>query len=484
MSNLVITLSFAFFLLLFTVIGALASRKKQSSSEDYLVASRNVNPWLIALSAVSTNNSGYMFIGLIGFTWRQGLEAIWITFGWILGDLITWFWVHSRVRRQSEQRNAASVPALLATDSSGKQHRLISVAAGILTFLFLGGYAAAQLKAGSTTLHTLFGWPMWLGSVLGVAIVTVYCMSGGIRASIWTDAAQSIVMLFAMGLLVTSCVVEVGGFSSLMQQLEAIDPKLIDPMPSGLIFGFGLYVLGFVFGGIATIGQPHILVRFMAIDATSSIKKARWIYFAWYTFFSACALVVGLYARVLLPDLGAGLSGVELSAATEGALPTLSIKMLPPVLIGVMLAGLFSATMSTADSQILSCSAAITQDMIPRLKNSYAASKVATLLVALLALIIALTADSGVFAIVLLAWSVLGATIGPVLLIRLTRLPLGGPQALLMMASGILTVVWWGNSAWAGSIFKALPGVVVPLMVYAAWHIVSKLRRTPGASRL
>ena len=192
-------------------------------------------------------------------------------------------------------------------DHRQKLQRPLSIVAGLLTFLFLGGYAAAQLKAGSTTLHALFDWPLWLGAVIGVVIVTVYCFAGGIRASIWTDAAQSIVMIGAMALLLGYCVVAVGGPSALLAQLEAIDPQLVQLVPSGLAFGFGLYLLGLTFGGIATIGQPHILIRFMAIDATDSIRKARNIYFVWYIFFSVAAFAVGLYSRVLLPDLTAGL---------------------------------------------------------------------------------------------------------------------------------------------------------------------------------
>lgn len=467
MQNLAIVGSFLFFLLLFTGIGVLSSRQKTASSEDYLVASRNVSPWLIALSAVSTNNSGYMFIGLIGFTWRSGIEAVWITFGWILGDLLTWFWVHKRVRDQSEAVGAASVPALLATLRNGRVQRPIAIAAGVLTLLFLGGYAAAQLKAGSMTLHALFDWPLWLGSVIGVVIVAVYCMSGGIRASIWTDAAQSIVMIGAMSILVAYCVHEVGGPQALWAKLAAIDPKLVDLLPRSLSFGLALYVLGFVFGGVATIGQPHILVRFMAIDSSNSLNKARVIYFVWYTFFSAAALVVGLYARVILPELGAGLSGEALASATEGALPVLSVKLLPAILIGVMLAGLFSATMSTADSQILSCSAAVTQDIMPRWSSSYRASKIATLSVAALALGIALTASSGVFSLVLVAWSALGAALGPILLVRLARRPLPTGLALAMMAVGIGTVFAWGASPYTNSIFKVLPGMVAPCVLYA-----------------
>lgn len=466
MNHYLIIGSFLLFLVLFTVIGALASRVKKSSSEDYLVASRDVSPWLIALSAVSTNNSGYMFIGLIGFTWRQGIEAIWITLGWVLGDLLTWFWVHKRVRAQSEAVSATSVPALLATRQDGTISRPISVIAGLLTLFFLGGYAAAQLKAGSTTLHVLFDWPMWAGSVIGVVIVTIYCMSGGIRASIWTDAAQSVVMVGAMTMLLVTCVLEVGGPHELFAALHQIDPALTQLIPGDLAFGFGLYVLGFIFAGVATIGQPHILVRFMAIDATGSIPRARTIYFIFYTFFSVAALAVGLYARVLLPELGMGLDGAQLAAATEGALPSLSVKMLPPVLIGVMLAGLFSATMSTADSQILSCSASITQDIHPRWSRSYNASKIATLSVAALALFIALVASSGVFSLVLMAWSALGATLGPILIVRMANRPLSNSTAIAMMSSGLATVFIWDMLPWGDSMFKALPGMCVPLCLY------------------
>ena len=479
MDQLLITASFALFLIGFTLIGALSSREKTDSSEDYLVASRNISPWMVALSAISTNNSGYMFIGLIGFAWRSGLEALWINVGWILGDLITWFWVHRRVRARSERVEANSVPGLLAADGRGRIQRPIAIAAGLLTFIFLGGYAAAQLKAGSTTLHTLFDWPMWLGAVIGVIIVTIYCFAGGIRASIWTDAAQSLVMFGAMLILLAYCVLSVGGPMTLVERLGAIDPQLVELFPHGLAFGFGLYLLGLTFGGVATIGQPHILIRFMAIDATDHIRRARNIYFGWYIFFSICAFGVGLYSRVILPEITAGLTGTEAVRATEAALPALSMELLPPILIGVMLAGLFAATMSTADSQILSCSAAVTQDVFPRWKDSYVASKVATLAVAVLALVIALVAESGVFTIVLMAWSILGASLGPVLIVRLAgwRLPSG--LALAMMGLGIATVVAWGESAWSGDVFKALPGLLVPMALYALVATGWRLRGEP-----
>jgi sodium/proline symporter len=256
MNSTLIVVSFSVFLLAFTAIGAFASRKKRDSSEDYLIASRDVNPWLVALSAVSTNNSGYMFIGLIGYTWQVGIQAAWISVGWVFGDFLTWFWVHKRVRNQSEAVGARSVPGLLATGADGVVNRPIAALAGVLTFLFLGGYAAAQLKAGSITLNAVFGWPMWAGAVIGAVIVAIYCMAGGIRASIWTDAAQSVVMLISMAILLGACTLQVGGLSSLYEALNSIDPSLVSVIPQGLAWGFGLYLMGFVFAGIGTIGQP------------------------------------------------------------------------------------------------------------------------------------------------------------------------------------------------------------------------------------
>ncbi|MCP4502563.1 MAG: sodium/proline symporter [Deltaproteobacteria bacterium] len=479
MNLIVVGLSFAAFLIAFTLIGVMSSREKQETSEDYLVASRSVNPWLTALSAVATANSGYMFVGLIGYAWLSGIEAMWVTFGWIAGDLVTWFWVHKIVRERSERLNTASVPALLATENDGTNNRLISVASAFLTLFFLGGYAAAQLKAGSVTLNAVFDWPIELGAVLGVVVVVVYCFSGGIRASIWTDAAQSSVMIVAMAILLGVCVGEVGGFSMLMQRLEAIDPDLVSYAPKNLLFPLAVYVLGFVGAGIGTVGQPHILIRFMAIESTKSLDKARILYFIWFTLFSAAALGVGLYARVLVPDLTAGLEGAAITMAAESALPALAIKMLPSALIGVMLAGIFSATMSTADSQILSCSAAITQDAFPQFKSSYKASKIATISVALLALVIALTASQGVFAMVLLAWAALGASLGPILVIRLANLPIPGPLGLVMMASGLATVVFWGNSAYGDSLYKIVPGMAVPSIIYAVVYFAELRNKEP-----
>ncbi|MEZ6132585.1 MAG: sodium/proline symporter [Planctomycetaceae bacterium] len=475
-----VAISFLFFLAVFVVIGVSSARMRQATTDDYLLADRNVPPWLAALSAVATNNSGFMFIGQIAYTYRVGVQAVWMMVGWVVGDFVAWLLVHPQVRRQSEEMQVATIPALLGSSPNGEK-RLIVVLAGLMTFILLGVYAAAQLKAGSTALQTLFGWPPEVGAIAGAIIVVLYCFSGGIRASIWTDAAQSFVMIAAMATLLIAAGSEVGSPVDVWNNLKSQDPSLVKWFPQDLKFGFAMYLLGMTFGGFGAIGQPHILVRFMAIRSIDEIQRARWIYFMWFIPFFVASISVGLYARACMPDLldiplTAGLTE---SQATELAMPELARRLLPDVLIGLTLAGLFAATMSTADSQILVCSSAITQDINPRWKNSYMASKLATLAVTSLALAVALFAGRGVFALVLIAWSALGAGLGPPLLLRLLHVRLSSLTIALMMTAGVSTVVAWNTLGYDADIFKLLPGMIASFIMWPVGSACDRLGARP-----
>lgn len=470
-----VIISFIFFLAAFVVIGVSSMRARKGTADDYLLADRSVPPWLAALSAVATNNSGFMFIGQIAYTYRVGIESVWMMIGWVVGDLIAWQVVHPRVRRESEKIEVATVPALLGTTRDGEK-RIIIVLAGLMTFVLLGVYAAAQLKAGSTALQTLFGWEPQVGAVIGAVIVVLYCFSGGIRASIWTDAAQSIVMILAMAILLIAASFEIGSPVDVWSNLNAQDPELVTWFPNDLKFGFALYLLGMAFGGFGAIGQPHILVRFMAIRSVEGVQRAKWIYFLWFIPFFVASIAVGLYARAYMPDLTSIplTEGLTEFQATELAMPEMARRLLPDVLIGLTLAGLFSATMSTADSQILVCSGAITQDINPAWKNSYFASKLATLAVTGIALSIALFAGQGVFSLVLIAWSALGAGLGPALMLRLLGIQLSSLVITLMMMAGVGAVIAWNAIGLDGDVFKLLPGMVASFLM---WPIGGMMQR-------
>ncbi len=445
----------AFFLslLAFTGIGILSSRKKQSTTEDYLLAGRSVSPMLVALSTVATMSSGFMFIGQIGFTYRLGLASMWMLVGWTIGDYLAWRFLYRRVRQISGDSNEISPLRLLKpTDENGV--RLLVPLAGLVTVFYLSMYAAAQLKAGGTALQSIFGLPESLGAIIGTLIVVIYCFSGGIRASIWTDAAQSTVMFVSMMLLVVTANFAVGGLGGLFGRLEAIDPSLTSLFPQDLRYGFLLYFLGMVAGGFGVIGQPHLLVRSMCIQDASAIRRARLYYFLWVIPFYAFAIGVGLHARVLMPELAeaAGL-------ASEQALPLLSLRLFPDILVGLVLAGLFSATMSTADSQMIACTSAVTQDIRPSWRKSYRATKVTTIVVACTALTIALSSPDGVFALVLDAWAVLSCTLGPLFVLRVLGFSISQRTGLLLMGVGFAVSNGWVVLNLSDAIYTNLPGM-------------------------
>ena len=442
----VAAISFVFFMLLMTAAGAMAWIRKKKTPSDYLLASRGVHPLLTALSTVGTNNSGFMFIGMIAYTYRIGIESIWMMVGWIFGDLLAWIFVHPRVRQQSDNLDVNTIPALIGTRKNHTDRWLIA-AAGLLTFVFLGIYAAGQLKAGSTALHALFEWEMYVGVLIGAAIVVIYSYAGGIRADIWTDVAQSAVMLIAMVSLLVAGYMEIGGIQALRDKLVEIDPSLIRLFPDNLSFGIAPFVIGFFFAGFSVIGQPHLMTRLMAINSVAEIRSARVYYFSWFVPFFIASVGVGLYSRVIIPDIGALEIARGLQEPTELALPLLTMELLPQIFVGFALAGLFAATVSTADSQIIVCSGAITQDMQPKWRESYLASKLATFSITTFALLIAL------------------------LLIRIFSLPLPASVGIAMMMTATLTVVGWRSMGYSDDVFQAMPGWIVAMLLYAAYWL-------------
>ncbi|MEE4360476.1 MAG: sodium/proline symporter [Pseudomonadales bacterium] len=473
-----ITLSFLAFLALFIGVGVSAYRLAGNDSRDYLLASQSVKPWLAGLSAVATNNSGYMFIGVIGYTYVTGLPAIWMMIGWIAGDIIASHFVHARLRRATtvDTRTFSSVLATWDGDS----RRWLRLAGGLLSIAFLGAYAAAQLTAGSKALSVLFGWESWVGATIGAVIVLAYCVAGGIRASIWTDAAQSLVMLIAMATLLFVAVSHLGGVASAYTALDAVSPEYMSLSPTGLAFGDtlgpALFVLGWMFAGASVIGQPHIMIRFMALDSEANMVRARLWYYGFFITFYFLANAVGLLSRVLVPAEGFD---------AELALPTIALELLPDVLVGLILAGVFAATMSTADSLVLACSASVTEDLAPRLDRVSPNSRLwlvkgATLLVTLLALTIALTGPDGVFVLVIVAWSALASAFAPLLLVQALGQRVSEGLALTMMFVGVATVYAWKQFPLLADFYEGMAGVLAGLAVFGLGRLMGLARSASG----
>jgi len=460
--------SFLFFLLAFVLIGVSSAKHRQPSTADYLLASQDVKPWLVGLSFFATENSGFMFVGYIGMIYLQGVSAIWLAVGWYVGEVCILWWTGSRIRERTTELEAQTYSSLLSR-WSGEEFVAVRRLSALVIMIFLGVYAAAQLSAGGKALHVLVGWDYTVSASVGFVIVLLYCYAGGIRASIWTDAAQALVMLVSLIVLVIVGLSHVGGYSELWTKLAAIDENLVRVIPENLKFGFLLYFLGWLFAGMGVLGQSHVMVRFMVIDESKHVRRALVYYFGMVVTLSALCLTVGLITRVLLPELA--------TSDPELGLPTLSAALLPEVLTGLVLAGLFSAAISTADSQILSSSAALTRDLVPQYRDSYLWTKVGTVLVASIALGISVAGFTNVFTLVTFAWSVMAAGFAPLLFLFTIGKRPSESQALSMMLVGIVAAVLWKQLGYADHVYNVLPGIVAGLLTYGVMCLLPSTQR-------
>ncbi len=462
--------AFIGFLLGFTLIGLSSVNRSRGTRHDYYLADSSIKPWLVGLSAVATNNSGYMFIGVIGYTYATGLASIWLMFGWILGDFLSSLFVHRRLRLASAATDEVSYAGVLANWYGGNNRQLQRVI-GLISLLFLLTYAGAQLVAGSKALQVLFGWPGWAGAVMGAVMVTLYCFAGGIRASIWTDAAQSIVMMTAMSVLLYVAVAALGGLDGAMVQLGAVDgflnwfPDDQSLVAPGAIGGF-LFAAGWLFAGLSVIGQPHIMVRFMALEDADEMSRARLWYYLWYLVFYCLATGVGLLSRVYLPDSG--------SFDAELALPLMALELLPPALVGLVLAGIFAATMSTADSLILSCSAAITHDLLPHRIEKTRLIKVTTVVTTGCALGLALMNNESVFSLVVMAWSGLASAFAPLLIAFCLGWQPGQLKSLAAIFLGLAVALGWRIAGLQDAVYEGFPGILTGFALLALFRVTGR----------
>ncbi|RJU86894.1 MAG: sodium/proline symporter [Candidatus Poseidoniales archaeon] len=458
--------SFLLFLLIFAGVGMASIFVKKNTTDDYLVAGRGMHPALAALSAVSTWNSGYMFIGFIGFMWMYGYSAIWISLISTLGQLVAWIWIYKRIQHEANERNVRSLSSLVAKVKGAPEAKL----AALFSVMFLLIYAAAQLSSGGKALFAMLGWSQMVGILIGYMLVILYCTAGGIRASIWTDAAQSCVMIVGSTLLCWVALAEVGGLSGLHSSLSDIDPNLTDIAPQGLKFGFSLWVFAFFLGGVGVAGQPQVVSRVMTLESDSDRKQACIWFFVWQTPFLVLMILIGLASRVMFP--------VQDSFDPELALPMLAMDVLGPFWVGVILASIFAATMSTADSQVLACTAAITDDLVPSWAQDHSKTKLTTVTMAILATLISLgalwTENNSVFSLVVLAVYGLGGIFIPLLLIRFSGYQPSSAHSIIMMISALVAVITWRLMGLNDEIFESVPGMGAAFLAHFIMLAVKK----------
>lgn len=463
----VVLYSFFAFLGSFLLIGLLSIRKRQKSPEDYLLASRNVGPAFVGLSGAASTASGFGFTGIIGYGYVMGLSGAWFVIAVLIASMIAFAITARRFRAGTQRKKVASYSEYLVSGMQGNV-KTIHIIIGLVSIFSVILYATAQLTAGSKALHVLFGWEYGVGAIMGAIIVVLYCFAGGIRASIWTDVAQIIVMYGAMTLLAVVSLHHIGGVGALYSQLQVIDPNLVSIFPQNNPFGALLFILGWASLGFAFIGFPHVMVRFMTLENPKDTKKAITWFQGSYGAFYITAYIVALCTRVLVPDVA--------NFDKELALPELAQDMLPAVLVGVILAGIFAGTISTADSLILSCTASLSRDIFPKYKNSYRFLKIATVGMTGLALAIALSGSKSVFDLVLFAITIMGAGFAPLMIVRVLQWHITPLLAFFMMAGGLTAGIWWRVQGYHAYVYDALPGIVMAFVVYGLGRLIWAVR--------
>ncbi len=489
--------SLAAYFVLMLGIGLYAWRKSTSDSAGYLLAGRNLHPAVAALSAGASDMSGWLLLGLPGALFAAGLVEAWIGIGLFAGAVANWIIVAPRLRQQTEERgNALTIPQFLANRFPDKAIALRVVSA-IIIVLFFTVYTAAGLVGGGKLFETAFAGLLpdagmsdyMMGIWITAGVVLAYTMIGGFLAVSLTDFVQGVIMVTAlilMPLVVIYGSKDVGGlgeFSAVTGMLEQIDPGMLS------LFG-GLTFVGWlsaVTWGLGYFGQPHIIVRFMAIRSVPDVAVARNIGLSWMAVALVGALGVGLAGRAY-----AEANGVVVEDP-ETIFIVLATLLFSPMITGFLLAALLAAIMSTISSQLLVSSSSLTEDFYRLFLRKEASEReavnvgrVAVLLVALAAIVIARDPDSQVLGLVANAWAGFGAAFGPLILFALTWKGMTGSGAVAGLVTGAATVMAWIALGWNGAfldgpgVYEIIPGFLVASL--AIWLVSNATASAKTAS--
>jgi sodium/proline symporter len=481
MENLSIILTFAAYLIFMLLIGSHFYKRNESLS-DYLLGDRQLNKWVASLSAQASDMSGWLLLGLPGYAFLQGMEACWIAIGLAAGTYLNWRFVALKLRRYTELAgNAITLPDYFANrfEDHNKSLRVIS-AVFILVFFLI--YTASGFVAGAKLFESVFGLPYHSALFIGIAVIISYTVLGGFMAVSWTDFFQGIIMFFAIIIVPLLAVHAVGGFRATVAELNQSGNGFLHLFRNdGGTLG-AVAVISLLAWGIGYFGQPHILARFMAVKNPEEISNARRIAMGWVILSLAGAILVGLAGKALL--------GPELEAErSETVFMVLVDQLTHPLVGGILLAAVLAAIMSTADSQLLVTSSALTEDLYrvlirPRAteKELVWVSRGTVVLIALVACSIALKPDSSVLDLVAYAWAGFGATFGPVVLLSLYWKNMTRNGAIAGIVAGGLTVVLWKQGA--GGIFELYEIVPGFIAAVAAIMLFSRIGPKPGAEQL
>jgi sodium/proline symporter len=464
-----VAFGFIIYLLIILVVGIITARMTKTLP-DFLLAGRRLGPWVVAFSERASGESGWMLLGLTGLAFATGLgdpsgkklePALWTAIGGVIGIAASWFLVAERLRGESERLGALTLPRFLELRYGGNDPTIRLVATGIITFCF-AFYIAAQFDAAGKSLEQTFGWNHISGVMVGAAIIVFYTLMGGFLAVAWTDFIQGWIMLVTLVVLPLVTMNQLGGFDGLSEKIVAIDPRLLAPtggrtgwnLIAGILGGFGV--------GFGYCGQPHLLARYMSIRSTGDIKTSRRIAIVWATLAYGGAVLMGLVALAYF--------GEGYFTDPEKMMPELAISIFPAWFAGILICGALAAMMSTADSQLLVTTSAVSEDVYHQSFNREASQRQLLIISRLVTFFIGIAAiflsqlPRSIFDKVLFAWGGLGAAFGPALILSLWWARTTRKGVLAGMIVGFSAVILWDNSPFSGLLYSLVPAFVLAFL--------------------
>ena len=433
-------------------IGLAASRRVGDLS-DYFVGGKRLGYWVVAFSARASGESAWLYLGLTGLGASVGGQAFWVVVGETVGVFLAWFFMARPFKSATDRFDSITIPDYLESRFGGpgseSAARKLRLTAAIALAFFVTIYVSAQIDATGKAFNSFLGWNYHLGAVVGFGIVVAYTLTGGFVAVAWSDLFQGILMLIGLSVLPVVAGLSLAGTGGGLSVLSA---EYLSPWGAGgASLGNVLVIVSFLAIGLGFLGSPQVFVRFIAIRDEGEIRAGRWVAIVFTIITDAGAVLSGMLGRALLVGADGDFAAV-LGAGGERVLPELVAVLFPALIVGLYVAAVLAATMSTIDSLLLVASSAIVRDVYqkifrPELRSEALTgiSRGVTFVLAVLAFLVALTVsfvspDRTVFWYAIFGWSGISATFCPVIILALFWPRYGVRGALASMVTGALCV--------------------------------------------
>ena len=454
-------------------IGLYAWRKSTSDSSEYLLSGRSLGPAVTALAAGASDMSGWLMLGLPGAIYVSGLAESWIGIGLFLGAWANWVLVAPRLREQTERYGALTIPEFLGNRFADRSH-VLRVVASLVIVVFFAVYSASGLVAGGKLFESAFGLSYQTGLWVTASVVVAYVVLGGFLAVSLTDFVQGTIMMIALVAVPLVALTHFDQSASIGDILRDIDPDMLS------LFGGTslLAVISAAAWGLGYFGQPHIIVRFMAIRSVKDIPTARFIGLSWMLISLIGAIAVGLVGRAWFAAHATPIDDPETVFILLGQV------LLHPLALGFLLSAILAAIMSTISAQLLVTGSSLTEDFYRLFVRRDAGEteivtvgRLSVVAVAAVAMILAQDPDGSVLSLVSNAWAGFGAAFGPVILLSLMWPRMTRNGALAGMIVGALVVILWIQAGWSAMLYELVPGFAAAMIAIVALSLAAPLSK-------